>query len=167
VIRISADDGPGVLLPGDIDETGLENALENGTDLTAPVAVFPHHGGSPGTSRLAAFTTRFYESTQSNVILFSIGRGKFGNPNPVVVETLRKLNPAIRIVCTQLSDHCAAHAPKGLPTHLTKMFAQGRELNKCCGGTFTITLGKKLSVLPGKKHADFIQLSAPTALCRK
>ena len=37
-----------------------------------------------------------------------------------------------------------AKVPKEKPTHLTALFAHGREENKCCGGTVVLRLGKSM-----------------------
>jgi competence protein ComEC len=42
VLRIDAGNKPGVLLAGDMDDIGLDDALEMGQDLSAEVLVFPH-----------------------------------------------------------------------------------------------------------------------------
>ena len=44
VVRLLREGAPLVLLPGDLDETGLDNLIESGRDLRAAIAIFPHHG---------------------------------------------------------------------------------------------------------------------------
>ena len=167
VIRISVDGRPLVLFPGDLDEVGLNDLKRVGADVRAPVLVFPHHGGSPGSPKAGEFTTSLCGMVQPETVIFSIGRGVHSTPNPAVVAALRAHGTATRIACTQLSEHCAASVPAAAPSHLNPVFALGREQRKCCGGTITIGLQSPYSVLPSlEQHKDFISRNAPSALCR-
>ncbi|GAG46048.1 unnamed protein product, partial [marine sediment metagenome] len=56
VVRLSKAGTPLLLLSGDIDNTGLENLADSQVDAKAPVAVFPHHGGKPGTADMSSFS---------------------------------------------------------------------------------------------------------------
>jgi len=166
VVRLSRDGAPLVLLPGDIDDAGFHNLLEDGTSPVSSVAVFPHHGGKPGSSDAAAFAKRFCNAVSPSVIIFSTGRSQHHTPRPDVVSATRKACPDTRIVCTQLSEHCASALPAEEPSHLTKSYSLGRSERKCCAGTITVLLRVPPSVLPAAKaHESFIRQSAPTALC--
>jgi beta-lactamase superfamily II metal-dependent hydrolase len=169
VVRLLRDGRPLLLLPGDIDETGLGNLLENNADISAEIAVFPHHGGGPASTDLSTFATAFCTASKPEKLIFSIGRGRYDTPKPEVVAAVRSVLPQTRILCTQLSEHCASQLPAADPTHLSTKVSKGREFRKCCAGTISLTMtGKETSVLPIlESHTGFIASSAPTALCMK
>ncbi len=169
VIRLLADDRPIILFPGDIDDIGFDDIIESGRNVTAPVLVFPHHGGRPSTGDMATFARRLCEAVRPDMVIFSIGRAEYGTPQPDVVAAVREAVSDVRIACTQLSTHCAATLPVASPGHLTAKFARGREHNKCCAGTVVIALNDSgPTVLPGATpHRNFISSFAATALCMK
>jgi competence protein ComEC len=167
VVRLTNNGNPLLLLPGDIDNTGFENLVESQSHATAPVAVFPHHGGRPGSTQPGAFARRFCEVVAPETIIFSIGRGQHETPQHAVIEAICERDPHIRILCTQLSEHCAARLTANDPSHLTEKFAKGKEKDACCAGTIVIELaGDQLRLLPDQNsHLAFIERAAPTALC--
>lgn len=157
------------MLPGDIDEIGLANLLESNSDILAETVVFPHHGGGASGSNLSTFATSFFNASKPEKLIFSIGRGRYDTPRPEIVAAVRVLSTTVRILCTQLSEHCASLLPSTEPTHLSGKTAKGGEFRRCCAGTISLLLkGKETSVLPIlEAHMDFIASSAPTALCVK
>lgn len=167
VVRIGAMGGPTVLLSGDLDAVGLANIKESGVDVRADVLVFPHHGGLAG-SRMTAFTKELCELVRPSVVVFSIGRNRHSNPRPEVVSAVRAAVPGCRIVCTQLSKHCATAPPVSAPSHLFDRPAKGRAERTCCGGTLVLSLapphGFSADFLAG--HETFIATHAPSALCK-
>lgn len=169
VVRLLRDGRPLLLLPGDIDEIGLANLLESNSDISAEIAVFPHHGGGPATTDLSAFATAFCTASKAKKMIFSIGRGRYDTPRPEIIAAVRRMVPKVRILCTQLSEHCAIQLPDTDPVHLLDKVSKGKEFRKCCAGTISVTLaGQKPSVFPVlESHVDFIASSAPTALCMK
>jgi len=168
VLRLSERGKPLALFPGDLDEIGLVNLDCPAEDLNAPLLVFPHHGGRVGKKGLDDFVRVLCERVKPKMVVFSIGRGRHGTPLPEVVAAVRKRVEGVWIACTQLSEHCASELPKAHPRHLNREFAQGREGSKCCAGTLVIDLdgGKGLLPIYGD-HQDFIDLAAPSALCRR
>jgi beta-lactamase superfamily II metal-dependent hydrolase len=168
VIRMCKSEMPFALFLGDIDTTGFENLLEDTKDVSSMLAVFPHHGGKPGrTGDPVSFTQKVCESVNPKIIVFSNGRGEHSTPRKEITQTIRKVLLKTRIMCTQLSESCAADIlPQG-SSHLTYKFAKGREKGKCCAGTIVLNLGKdKISIYPDEKgHLAFIKKAAPTALC--
>jgi len=169
VIRLVKDGAPIATFTGDLDSVGLNNLLEDNVDCSAPVLVFPHHGGKPGAANMTAFVHSLVDFVKPQTVIFSIRRGgKFSNPQPEIVAALRQHAPAVRIACTQLSTHCAAAVPPTQPTHLTDQYAQGRQANSCCAGTFVIKLDEEeRQFLPlSADHTDFILQHAETALCQ-
>lgn len=169
VIRLAKHGAPIATFTGDLDSVGLNNLLEDNVDCSAPVLVFPHHGGKPGTANMTTFAQRLVNLVKPQTVIFSIRRGgKFNNPQPEIVAALRQHAPSIRVACTQLSTHCAAAVPQTQPRHLTSKYAQGRQANGCCGGTFVLELSAQDSpLLPAlDSHIDFISAHAETALCQ-
>jgi beta-lactamase superfamily II metal-dependent hydrolase len=168
VVRLLREGAPLVLLPGDLDETGLDNLIESGRDLRAAIAVFPHHGGGPASSDLSKFASTFCSATGAQTLIFSIGRGRYGTPRPEIIAAARTHSANLRVLCTQLSERCASELPKSDPIHLTDKISRGREQRKCCAGTLVLNLGKSLTILPvAEAHLQFISNSAPSALCTK
>jgi competence protein ComEC len=169
VVRLSKHGKPLVLLPGDIDETGLRNLVEMGQDISAPVAVFPHHGGGAANAHLERFSAEFCRATGARKLIFSIGRGRYATPRPEIIQAARKELPKVRILCTQLSENCASQLPETDPAHLSDRPARGREFRRCCAGSINVGLtGEQPKVLPlAHGHLEFIAKSAPSALCMK
>jgi beta-lactamase superfamily II metal-dependent hydrolase len=167
VFRLKHVGVPMVLLGGDLDDIGLDDLLEHGLEARSPILVYPHHGGRSGTTDAAQFATRLCAIVQPTTLIFSIGRGVHATPNPSVVASVRRFSPALRIVCTELSEHCAARALVVDPDHLTKHFAQGRIARRCCAGTIVVRFrDRDVDILPEQRlHSEFIEKSAPTALC--
>lgn len=169
VVRVVSRDELMVLFPGDISQSGLDALLDSGKDPRANVLVFPHHGGKPGGADPKRFTETLCSAVKPDVVVFSIGRSnKYGTPRPEIVKTILTSQPGVRIVCTQLSTDCAASIPEQTPTHLTPLYARGRETRSCCGGTLVISLDDtKSPLLPNSKdHQSFIRKFIPTPTCR-
>ena len=167
VIRLSKAGTPLVLLLSDIDNTGLENLADSQTDAKVPIAVFPHHGAKPGKADVIMFTERFCQVAAPEIVVFSIGRGQYSTPHPDVVAALRANLPSVRILCTQLSEHCAASLTAEQAAHLTDKFAKGKEKGTCCAGTIVVELGKnEIEIRPDENsHRAFIKKAASTPLC--
>ncbi len=130
VVRLLWQGSPVILFPGDLDGAGLGNALSNGARLAAPIVVFPHHGGRSGVDP-AAFIREFCDAVMPRVVLFSIGRGKHGTPNPEVTKALRARGP-VRLCCTQLSENCAPNLPRAPSQHLLQVVGRGQEKGYSC-----------------------------------
>lgn len=167
VIGLTHDSHRVAILPGDIDAVALNNLLEECNDLTANILVFPHHGGSPGSIDGQKFAQLLCDSVKPRLVIFSIGRGRFGNPREEVVQGVKSVVPNVHILCTQLSKNCAATLPDSKFDHLTDLPARGRNSNSCCGGTVLIKInGPKTTYTPPLVlHREFIEGKAPTPLC--
>lgn len=167
VIRVLYKDAPVALLTGDMDVIGLDEIVRGGKKMTAPILVFPHHGGNAGKD-MAVFAEQLYKLVQPEQVLFSIGRGRYGTPIPEVVDRVRSVNPKVKISCTQLSEHCATALPTTDHTHISAVFANGRDERRCCAGSITVSLCATTTDFPmWKEHQDFITTFAPAALCRR
>ena len=167
VVRVWAGDTPRLLIAGDIDQIGLENLLENNTDIAADVLLFPHHGGLPGRSSPEDFVESLVGAVSARLVVFSIGRGRYGTPRPEIVSAVLRSTPNTHIACTQLSEHCAAELPNSASA-LHDVFSKGAETAACCAGTIEVSLEPDKSYLPARAaHLEFIRQNAPTALCRR
>lgn len=113
------------LLAADLDDVGLELLIAEKLDLTAPILVFPHHGGRPGKGDPAEFASRICDLVSPQQVVFSIGRGMHGTPRPEIVDAVRRRAGGAHLACTQLSKNCEPHATPG---------------NETCAGTITIDL---------------------------
>lgn len=168
VVRLTKNARPVVLLSGDIDDTGLLNLLEDNAEPIAPIVVFPHHGGKTGKDADSkTFAKKFCEAIRPEVVIFSNGRGEHATPREEITESIRRVLPKTRIMCTQLSENCATEIRMKKFPHLTTKFARGKEKGKCCAGTIVIELDKDKPIVKPEenKHKAFIEKAAPTSLC--
>ena len=167
VTRILYKGTPIALLTGDMDLIGLDEIFRGGRPINAPILVFPHHGGNAGTD-MTTFSEKLYGLVKPDQVLFSIGRGRYRTPIPEVIASARRVNANVKISCTQLSEHCSSSTPTQDHTHISPVFANGRDERYCCAGSITIMLNAATDMLPiWKDHQDFITAHAPNALCRR
>ena len=168
VVGLVHDSHRVAILGADIDQVGLDQLLKERSDLKADILVFPHHGGKPGGADSKAFAQQLCDLVQPNLVVFSIARGRFGNPREDIVEGVVTSLPTAHILCTQLSSKCADSVPDSEPAHLNALPARGRTSNSCCGGTVSIKIaGNKTTYAAGiAAHQQFIdRVSNP--LCRR
>lgn len=171
VIRLSRDGEPIALLPGDIDISGLASLVGRSQPgaLTAPIAVFPHHGGLPGASSpeaLRGFAQMFCRAVQPEHVVFSIGRGRHATPRPEIVDAIRSELDTPHIACTQLSKRCAALAI-GSSHHIAPVFARGRASGTCCAGSLVVTTATDPVVNPHASHVSFVLGLVEKPLCMR
>ena len=169
VARVSYRSIPRMLLTGDLDAVGLENLLEGVPSTRADVLIFPHHGGRPSHADPGKFANRLSQAVEPDLVIFSIGRGRYQTPRPDIVAGIRSVLPSVTIACTQLSANCAAALPSNDPTHIASIAARGRSNRSCCAGSIRLTLEPgTIGRTPRlKDHQDFITTNAPSALCRQ
>jgi competence protein ComEC len=156
------------LLPGDAEHDVFKQLNDASVDLRAPVLVFPHHGGRPGSRDPAAFATDLCAAVEPEIVVFSVGRSPAGFPRPDVVAAVRAAAPGAHVACTQLVKACAADTPASEPGHLHPLAAAGRPRSACCMGTFELAFpGAGRTSLPlVQDHAAFVRAAAPTRMCR-
>lgn len=158
-----------ILFAGDLDEVGLDHLLDSDEDIRSRILIFPHHGGNvgpdSGEERNASFAENLLEAVSPEVVVFSIGRGRYGTPRPEITDSITSRVPRPRIICTQLSEHCAATSPTEAPSHLSSRFAAGKHRKNCCGGTLLINVMSGDIVPDAASHMAFIRREAPSALC--
>ncbi len=168
VIRVIAYEYPLAVFAGDIDNVGLENLIDADVDATAPVLVFPHHGGRMGRSAdINDFVSKLCSAIRPTQVIFSIGRDRT-HIQPEVIDAVRRSIAGVWIACTQLARQCAANLPNNVPTHLNSVFSTGKEHHRCCTGTIVIGISQPNIISPVRAtHEQFIGKSAPKALCRR
>jgi beta-lactamase superfamily II metal-dependent hydrolase len=167
VLRVGSYDQKAVLLPGDLDHVGLQSIVDEGVDISAPVLVFPHHGGRSGSSNDRDFARRLCSLVSPKLVIFSHGRHNFRNPRKEIVDGIRDALGAVDIICTQLSRSCHASTDVPMPMHLNGRPSRGRLNNSCCGGSITVWVdpeGVTWSPEPSS-HARYLDL-IDTPLCR-
>lgn len=168
VLAIIHDSFRVAVLAGDLDQIGLEDLLNQHTDMTASILIFPHHGGRPGGADAKTFAQRLCSFISPQLILFSNERGRFGNPRQEVVEGSRLASPDCYVMCTQLSKSCADATDHLDFSHLSDLPSSGLSQDKCCGGSVVITLNGKDTLASNSlaAHTSFIK-ALPTPLCRQ
>lgn len=143
VISIGYGSQRSALLTGDLDQIGLDNLATEDVDLKAEVLVFPHHGGKPGPgANSKSFAQRLCGIVQPKLVIFSIDRSIHKNPDEEIVQGVLLATAETHIMCTQLSEKCAASLPNTNPNHLSNLPAKGIMDKKCCGGTILIKVGE-------------------------
>jgi len=168
VLAIFHDSYRVALLAGDVDSVGLEDMLNQHTDITASILVFPHHGGRPSGSDAKAFAQKLCSFVSQGDIFFSNERGRFATPRQEIIEGLRLAVPNGYVLCTQLSKSCANAIEPSRLSHLSNLPASGEVQGKCCGGSVAITLrGKDTFAFNSLvAHQAFTEI-LPTPLCRR
>ncbi|WP_336113495.1 ComEC/Rec2 family competence protein [Streptomyces sp. PTD9-10] len=172
-LRISLDGANAVLLPADMDRIALDRILSLGVDLSAPVLVFPHHGGRPGDQHLAEFAEMMCAAVSPNVVIFSMERGgRYSNPAPEIVDGVRKAAPRAHIACTQFSTHCQWRNSTGPGRGVVSSSdrpAAGRQVGSCCAGTLAVIKTDSGVIFdpPLNRHLEFIKLHVADSLCKQ
>lgn len=115
VIHVSFGGAGWLLLPGDVDQLGLSDALERDAWRPAPVLVFPHHGGKAGTeAQTRQLAADIVAASAPHSVVFS-GRGltaKF--PSAIVVDTLLSLPEVPTLLCVGQSPVLAERMARTL-----------------------------------------------------
>lgn len=168
VIGIVHDSHRVAILAADIDNVGFDNLIQEKKSFNADILVFPHHGGKPGSGDSKTFAKQFCSFIQPKLIIFSIDRNRFNNPRTEIVEGIISSVPNAYILCTQLSQQCAASLPSSKPTHLNTLPARGLISKSCCGGTITIKIdGNRTTYAEMALHKEFIFNQVTSPICRK
>ncbi|MBJ6798544.1 ComEC/Rec2 family competence protein [Geomonas propionica] len=167
VIKIVYKGVPIALIPGDMDASALDYMLKEGADVTAAMLVYPHHGGHCKADN-EAFVKSLTEAVNPSIVVFSMERGRYDNPQPTVVKSVKEAAPDAHIICTQLSMRCSAELPSGTPSHLLAFPSKGVACNYCCGGTVVIDLDTDMADLKKvfSRHSKFVAERITSPLCR-
>jgi len=165
IVAVEVDGAVQALLAGDGDAQAFRDLSDASADLRAPLLVFPHHGGLPGTGMAPAlFAADLCAAVEPTVVAFSVGRPKTRFPRPEVVAAVKA--SGAHVACTQLAVRCAAELPIALPAHLHNA-AAGKAGRACCAGTLELTFpGQGRQFLPLlSDHDAFVAANAPTRMC--
>jgi beta-lactamase superfamily II metal-dependent hydrolase len=163
------------LLPGDIDEVGLDNLLMEQNAIEASILIFPHHGGHANGMDDYNFAQKLCSLVKPNLVIFSFERNRtYGkehveNPRDDIMRGVISASPNAHIMCTQLSGKCAAKNPIADFVHLTNLPARGFASDSCCRGTIIIQInGEQTTYVPLlSSHRAFVSNSdkVPTPMC--
>ncbi|MEU3665169.1 ComEC/Rec2 family competence protein [Streptomyces virginiae] len=170
VVRVHLEEEPAVLFAADMDAVALQHIQENGHQLSAPVLVFPHHGGLPGNADPQSFAKELTELVAPRLVIFSIRGGlRPANPNREIMEGVRLAAPDAHIACTQLSVHCHEESQLVTDRHLAVLPAAGRKSGRSCAGSVTVArveAGLRFDP-PLETHRSFVDGGSVTSpLCR-
>lgn len=106
VVRARVD-GVRIMLTGDVEPTGQDALLRQGTDLAADVLKMPHHGS-------ARQSPRFLAAVAPRLTTISAGRDNdYGHPAPAALRMLRALRTTI-VRTDQQGDVAVVKTPAGL-----------------------------------------------------
>lgn len=108
IVRFIHQNKPIILIPGDIDQIGLDNLLQDSNDISAWLLVFPHHGGHAGKD-IKGFTTQICQAVQPEKVVFSIGDNSNRFPLKEVIETISSTLQSSSMYTTNYSDIFRAH----------------------------------------------------------
>lgn len=140
VIGLIHDSHRTAILPGDVDEVGLDNLLNEQKNIEAQILVFPHHGGSPGTGDARKFAQILCGLVKPRLVIFSHDRDLFDFPREDIMQGVLATAPDTHIICTQLSRKCSAELSSTYFDHLTTLPSKGRARGKCCGGSILVKI---------------------------
>ena len=170
VVRVHLTNRPVALLAADMDNKALAHIQENGWELSAPVLVFPHHGGSSGGKDPQRFAQLLTSLVQPDLVIFSIkSMLRPANPDPRNVAAVRSAAPSVHIACTQLSVHCHSQDSVAPDEHLGLRPAAGRKGGRCCAGSITIWLeGDSVKYDPPlDNHRSFVESFVTSPICMR
>jgi len=148
-----------ILLPGDMNEFGLNNLLKKYNNIEAQILVFPHHGGNSGSADDQEFARKLCELVKPKLVLFSLHRSLYENPKEDIVRGVITALPHAHIMCTQLSCKCSSVPIQLNSGHLTNLPAQGMADDTRCGGTIRIKIdGEQTTYDPSLSlHREFVK----------
>jgi beta-lactamase superfamily II metal-dependent hydrolase len=167
VLRVETEAANGLLLTGDLDDVGLDDAVSHGANLNARVLVFPHHGGLPGTGSPGLFVSKLLQNVSPETVIFSNGRQRHDNPRPQIVASC--VSHGCSIACTQLSKRCYSDEAPLDSSHLEGTRGDGGGAPASCAGSMSIRFedGARRSVASHAAHQTFIDKYVPAPMCRR
>ncbi|MCO5165007.1 MAG: hypothetical protein M9894_01395 [Planctomycetes bacterium] len=164
VIRVSAGADPLVLFGADLSTAGLAS-IKDRSKLRAKLLVFPHHGGNAG-GPLVAFTEELMNCVLPSAVFISMGRNRFMNPQPEVVQTIRRKHAGAHLACTQLSKHCC---DRGAGRRTGPLPSAGTTSGVACAGSLKVQIdtatGATKFLPPLSDHANFVR-GVKNRLCK-
>jgi competence protein ComEC len=156
------------VVAGDLDDRGFADLKRNYKPFACEILVYPHHGGVTANAKTKEYAAELSAFFSPKLVVFSIGRGVEATPRPEIVDQLRQSSDKVRIICTQLSEHCAAKVPAASPDHLSDLPSKGRSGRECCGGSLVFELNG-LHTLDSHLLSthDIFVASLPSPLCKR
>lgn len=168
VIRISYDGMAFCLLAADMSQTSLDIMLRRNEDVTAPILMFPHHGGLPKKADGEMFAKAVTTLVSPKLVLFSLGRGVHSTPRPEIVKGVRAALPQLApyLACTQLSKRCASVVPEMRSAAVE--YSAGYKKKVSCAGSLTFDMAVPIDVEIDRlrlSHGAFIMGHVPDRIC--
>lgn len=164
VVRVSASTEPLVLFGADLSSMGLAS-IKDKSKLRAKLLVFPHHGGNAG-GNLVAFTDELMNCVLPRAVFISMGRNRFMNPQPEVVQTIRRNHAGAHLACAQLSKRCC---DKGTGRRTGPLPSAGTATGVACAGSLKVEVDTSTGVAtflpPLSDHANFVR-GVKDRICR-
>lgn len=171
IYLLCSEDKNIIAFTGDSDQTSLAVARGIQQDLVTSILVYPHHGGHVGGNISdESFAQEINSVFSPEYVIFSIGRRKFSNPLPVIINKLRELNPEVKFLCTQLSKNCCSNIsdtlPQGYGDHLLPLPASSLNTGEYCAGSIRILFADGIIRVEGvRDHNDFVRNFVDNPLC--
>ena len=125
VIRLWYKDQKLILIPGDLDDIGLDSLLTDHDEINAKVMIFPHHGGNPGSSDVEEFVKSLCNTSKPNYIIFSIRKNDYRFPRRDILRNTLKYLPGVIMYTTSHSKSF-------------EVFNKGNNITRNKNGTGTI-----------------------------
>ena len=151
-----------ILLAADVQKQGWQWMKDRGTDLSADIFKFPHHGAwYDGSPSLAEILDLVHPST----VIMSVGSGnQYEHPSMETLQLLRAHSPGVRVMCTQVTGKC--HEDLSSVSSKARAILEGTDWqtqgNKACpcGGTIVAHMSKEvLELIPSQElHHKVIAL---------
>ena len=129
VIRLSCEQNHVALLPGDIDQIGLDNLFQDHDDARAWILVYPHHGGKSGVGDVREFANNLSKKVQPRIVVFSIRENIKDFPNRDVIESIEQALDEVSMLTTRSSEVFADFIKES-----------NNELHKDCVGNIALDL---------------------------
>lgn len=166
VVRVNFDNKPVAVFAGDMDGLAVDEVIRLNIDMAAKYLVFPHHGGLPGGADPSQFAEKLLGLVKPDMVFFSNGRTKHGNPRKEIVDAVRQARPDAYIACTQVARHCCSTAISRRD-YVPRHYSAGVDLDACCAGSVEIDLDTCLAN-PEQlgEHQRFVR-GLPEAMCIK
>lgn len=169
VIKVSIGEEAVCLLAGDMTRDSLDEIVSEDIDISAPLLVFPHHGGLPGKADVAGFVGDIMGRVEPSMVYFSHGRNKFSNPRKEVVDHVSASKKRPFIACSQLSRTCGVENPNNVKGRVFEC-SEGFLSGSSCMGTVRLKLAPscvdEFIDKSGSLHSSFVKSTYGSPMCK-
>ncbi len=150
---------------GDMDSKGYAR-LRLPRDLASQWLIAPHHGGLVGSeTETQAMYDDLLSRTGARYVFFSIGRRRQQNPQPALLDWLRRDYGDCYVCCTQLSRNCSQDLPAIRRDRGSISRGARTSPIECCAGTVVLRLSADGMIWDGEaNHKDLVD-GIPSRLC--